>query len=62
MSIVKTNRASPYVVRWREDGRHHSRSFRTLREARQFDAAIKRAKAAERPMTDLERRAREAGR
>jgi hypothetical protein len=59
MSIHKTDRKTPYVVRWRESGRHHSRSFPTLRDARAFQHALDRAKP-DRPMTDLERAAREA--
>jgi hypothetical protein len=59
VNVVKIDRKSPYVVRWRENGRHHSRSFRTLREAREFDAAMKRVKR-ERETTDLERQARQA--
>lgn len=57
MSITKTNRRTAYVVRWREDGHHRSRSFATLREARAFDAAVGQVKR-ERSMTDLEREAR----
>lgn len=32
----------PWVVRWREQGRHRARSFRTRREAVQFDAEVAR--------------------
>jgi hypothetical protein len=60
MSIHKTDRPSPYIVRWREGGRHHSRSFRTRREAREFQAALEVAKRRNRTMTDLEREARAA--
>lgn len=41
--------ASPWQVRWREDGRQRSRAFRTRKEAVQFDAQVQRAVAARQP-------------
>lgn len=40
MSIqyVKSRNKSPYVVRWQENGKHHSKSFKTKLEARAFDS------------------------
>jgi integrase len=43
MSIRKNakRKNKPWEVRWTEDGKHHSRSFHTRKEAEQFDAERK---------------------